>query len=80
MAGVGNYEFKYLIDKIVKLKESFINSYVNKCLESDSVIISTQRMCRIIDARYEKADLNKVMTKQCQHLNVEERCRLHTLL
>ena len=29
-------------------------------------------MRRILDAKYKKADLNKVMTKQCQHLNTEE--------
>ena len=27
----------------------------------------------IIDAKYEKADLKKVMTKQCQHLSTKEK-------
>ena len=30
-------------------------------------------MRRILDAKYKKADLNKVTTKQCQHLNTKER-------
>ena len=30
-------------------------------------------MRRILDAKYEKAELNKVTTKQCQHLNTKER-------
>ena len=27
-------------------------------------------MRRVLDANYEKADLNKVMTQQCQHLKI----------
>ena len=64
----------------VKPEESFINSYVNKCLESNIKIISTCRLRRILDAKYEKADLNKVMDKQCQHLTTTERYRLLHLL
>ena len=41
---------------------------------------STRRMRRILDEKYEKADLNKVMTKQCQHLTATERHRLLHLL
>ena len=37
-------------------------------------------MRRILDDRYEKADLNKVMTKRCQHLNTKECERLLNLL
>ena len=37
-------------------------------------------MCRILYAKYEKDDLNKVMTKQCQHINAKERDRLLSLL
>ena len=37
-------------------------------------------MCRILDTKYEKANLNKVMTKQCQHLIAKERKRLLILL
>ena len=37
-------------------------------------------MRRIIDANYEKADLNKVMTEQCQHVNTPERYRLLNIL
>ena len=29
-------------------------------------------MRRILDAKYKKSDLNKVMTNQCQHLNIKE--------
>ena len=37
-------------------------------------------MSRILDAKYKNSNLNKVMTKQCQHLNAEERKRLLILL
>ena len=37
-------------------------------------------MRRLLDAKYEKADLNKVMTQQCQHPNTKERKRLLNLL
>ena len=37
-------------------------------------------MRRIIDTKYKKSNLNKVMTKQYQHLNNEERKRLMILL
>ena len=63
MVDLSNYEFKSFMDEIVKQEESFINSYVHKCLESNSTIIYTRRMRINLDAKYEKADLNKVMTK-----------------
>ena len=41
---------------------------------------STHRMRRIIDTKYKKADLNKVMTEQCQHLtDIEHHRLLHIL-
>ena len=67
-----NYKFKYLTYKIVKPEESFINLYVNECLNSKSTIRSTHRMRRILDAKYENADLKKVTTKKCQHLSIKE--------
>ena len=77
---IGNYNFKSITDKIVKPEESFINSYVNECLESNSAISSTQIMHIIIDAKHTKSDLNKVMTNQCQYLSTEEHYILITLL
>ena len=51
MVDLSNYEVKSLTDKIVKPEESFANSYVNKCLESEITIRSTLRMCRILDIK-----------------------------
>ena len=68
MVDVSNYDFKYITDKTVKPEESFVNLYINECLESKNAISSTYRMHRILDVKYEKADLNKVMNEQCQHI------------
>ena len=54
--------------------------YVSECFESKSAICATIRMRRILDPKYKKSDLNKVMTKQWQHLNTEEREILLNLL
>ena len=37
-------------------------------------------MCRILDAKFEKVDVNMVMAEQFQHLNPAERYRLLNLL
>ena len=62
MVDVSNYYFTSLTDKRVKTKESFINSYIYKCLKSESAIISMRRIHRILDAKDENSDLNKFMT------------------
>ena len=79
MDDVRSYDFTSTTDKTVKPKESFINSHVDEWIEPDSEISSTRRMRRIIDTKYEKADLNKVTSEQCQHLNTIERYRLLNL-
>ena len=68
MVDVIRYDFTYLTDKIVKPKESFINSYVYECLKSNREISSTQQMNRIKYYKCEKLDINKVMTEKCQHV------------
>ena len=37
-------------------------------------------MCKILDARYEKADLLKIVKENCQHLTVEERNILYKMV
>ena len=44
MIDVSNYDFKTLIEKKVKPEKSFINVYVDKCLESEDTISSTPRI------------------------------------
>ena len=56
---VGNYDFNIIMSKIVKLGESFINTYANKCLEYGDSISATFIMHRILDSKYVKADLKR---------------------
>ena len=65
---------------MVKPEESFIDSYVKKCLEYESRISSTQMIRRIIYTKHENVDLNMVMYKKNQHTNTAENYRLLTLL
>ena len=80
MVDVRNYDLNIITDKTVKPEESFINSYVDEFLGSESALSATNIISRIIDAKHKKADLNKVMTKQCQQLNTENRKILLSLL
>ena len=79
MVDLRNYEFESLMEKIVKPEESFINSYVDECLKSESTIIHKRGMRIILDARYEKANKNTVMREQCHHLTSSERENILTL-
>ena len=38
--------------------------------EPKSTLDATQRVVKILDAKYEKADLNTVVTENCKHLSV----------
>ena len=80
MVDIINYNITFVKDKTVKPEESFIHTYVDERFESDSAISSMCQMRIIIDANYEKSNLNKVMTKQCQHINATELYRLINIL
>ena len=72
MFDVNNYNFNIVTAKTVKQEEPFINAYVSERFKYQSEISATRIMRRILDAKYEKTDLSKVMTEQYQHLNIEE--------
>ena len=80
MVDVINYDFNIITDRTVKPEEYVINSYGNGCFEPKSAISATRRMRNILDAKYKKEDLNRVMIEQCQHLNTGKRKRLLNLL
>ena len=77
MVDLGTHEFKYLNIGNITPEESFTNVYAEEINESEQVHTSTKRLCVILDAKYEKPDLNKVMKNQCQDL-IEIQC--HELL
>ena len=80
MVDVSSYDFTPMKDETVKLEESLIKFHVDECLEYDITISLTCRIRRVINAKYEKADLNIVMVKKCQHLRPEELYILPNLL
>ena len=78
MVDVSNYDYTSIIHTTVKPEEYFINSFSDVEFEYDNAMKSTRRMPRILDAKYENADLNEVMTKKCQkHITATQR---HALL
>ena len=54
MFDISNYDYKTLTDKIVKPEESFLNSCVNECFESEKRISQTRKMRIILDTKYKK--------------------------
>ena len=72
MVELSNYEFKSLMENIAKTEEYFINLYINKYPKSESSISSMHIVHRILEDKYEKDNLNKIITEQCQHLSPSE--------
>ena len=64
----------------VKPEEPYIDAYVNECIKYKSAISSTCRIRIILYYKYEKSNLDKVMTKQFQRIYIEEQERLLSLL
>ena len=73
MVEVKTYDFKPLTENKVKPEESFINAYVDKCLDSEGIISSTHRIRRTLDTKYKKSNLNKIVDEQCLHLSPNKR-------
>ena len=80
MVDISTYYFKPLTDKKVKPKESFINFYVDECLDSKGTISSTRGIRRILDAKGENSDLTQVMEKKYQPLSPNKQERLLHIL
>ena len=71
MVDVRNYNFDIITAKTVIPEDFSINLYVDEFLESESAISATRRILSILYAKYEKADINKVMNKQFQHIHTK---------
>ena len=61
MVHLGTYIFKYLNTGKVTPEEPFTNSYVEEVYDSDQLRNAKKRLRIILDAKYEKSDLHKVM-------------------
>ena len=46
----------------------FTDAYAEEVYKSEHISTATKILRVILDAKYEKADLHKVMETQCQHL------------
>ena len=80
MVDLGTYISKKLNIGKTKPKELFTDAYVKEVYELEHVRTATKRLRIILDAKYEKADLHKVMENQCQHLMMTQRNDLLKLL
>ena len=80
MVDLGTYIFKDLNTDKITPKESFTNAYVEEVYESEHVCTATKQLCVILDDKYEKVCLHKVMETQCQHLTMTQRNELIKLL
>ena len=77
---LGTHIFKYLNIGKITPEECFTNDYVKEVYESDHELTATKRLRVILDSKYEKSDLQKVMEHQCQHLIMTQRNELLKLL
>ena len=73
MVDLGTYAFKDLNQGKFTPEYFFTNSYVEEVYESEHVLTATKQLRVILDAKYEKLDLHKVMENQCQHLTISQR-------
>ena len=68
MVDLGTYEVKQLNKGKITPEELFTNAYAEEINELEQVLTSTKKLRAILDAKYKKADLNKVMKNQFQNL------------
>ena len=80
MVDLGTYEFKYYNTGEFTPKESFTDAYVEEVYDLKHVCTDTTLLRVILDTKYEKADLHKVMETQYQHITVTQHNELLKLL
>ena len=80
MVDVGMYICKYLNTEKITPEELFTDAYVKEVYESENVRTATKWLRVILDAKYEKSDLHKVIENKCQHLTMTQRNELLKLL
>ena len=71
MVYLGIYIFKDLNAGKIKYEESFTDAYSEEVYYSEHERNDTKILNIILDVKYEKADLHKVMKTQCQHLKMK---------
>ena len=66
--------------ELAKIDVKNVRSQFRELLEPDSCREATNCATKILDTIYEKADLPKVVSKNCSHLSLIERHKLLQLL
>ena len=77
---LGAYLFKDLNIGKIKPEESVTDAYVDEVYESKHIRTDTKQLRILLDTKYEKSDLHKVMETQCRHLTTTQRNYLLKLL
>ena len=80
MVDSGTYIFKYLNTGKITPEEYLTNYQAKELYDSEHVHTSTKKIPVILDAKYEKAYLYKVMETQCQNLTMTQCSGLLKLL
>ena len=80
MVDLGTYLFRYSNTGEITPEELFTNAYVEEVYESEHVRTAKNKLRVILDDKYEKSDLHKVMENRCQNLTMTQRNELIKLL
>ena len=64
----------------IKPEKLFTEAHFKEVYESEYTVTTTKKLRVILDAKYEKANLHKVMENQCQHLTMTQSNNLLKLL
>ena len=80
MVDLGTYEYNNLNTGKITPEYIFTNSYTEEIHESEQVRTSTKRLRVILDAKYKKEYLHKVMKNKFQKLIETQRNELLKLL
>ena len=67
MVDFGTYILRDLNTRKIIPEELFANAYVEEVYETEHLRTDIKQLCVILDAKYKKAYLHKVMETQCQH-------------
>ena len=65
MVDLSTYLFKDSNAGKIKTEESFTDAYAKAVYLSEHILTANKRLHVILDAKYEKSDLHKVMETQC---------------
>ena len=75
MINLGTCKFKDLNIGIITPGEYSMNSFIEKVFKLEHIHTSTKMLCIILDDKYEKAHLNKVLKNECQNLLEKQRIK-----